>query len=257
MPKRTLRASAQALPKTTQHPDADLIALAERPEAVLPSPSPATAGESQQFLDLVERIKNSSVELPIARKKEWAALQRFVASAPLPSMESQHLADKKEQFRLKIVRESLPIDQRYKARRPGEADGPICIAVSVCDAYDELRTKLPGTGEGDAYRRMTGVSRHYERRLFVSADEAGYGSALIRRTTIENDLFAAVGELLQHKPKTVNGLRMQACACLLDPGFRWDAYPHMQGFLVSAAEFGTPEDADRVLAASQDEEARS
>jgi hypothetical protein len=68
----------------------------------------------------------------------------------------------------------------------------------------------------------------------------GYGSALIRRITIENDLFAAVRELLQHKPKTVNGLRMQACACLLDPGFRWDAYPHMQRFLVSATEFGTP-----------------
>jgi hypothetical protein len=210
-------------------------------ETVLPSQTvpPATVHEPQKFLDLVERITHSN-ELPIVRVEELAALQRFVVSAPLPSRESQRRADKKEQIRLKIVRDKLPIDRRFTRRKASKADGPICIAVSVCEAYDELRTKLPGTKEGDAYRRMTGVSWRYEERLFAAARETGYRSALIRRITIENDLFAAVGELLTHKPKTVDGLRMQACACLIDPGFRWDSLPRLQAFLVSAAEFGTP-----------------
>jgi hypothetical protein len=112
--------------------------------------------------------------------------------------------------------------------------------VSVCDAYDELRTKLPGTEEGDAYRRMTGISWRYEGSLFASAKETGYRSAVIHRITIENELSAAVGELLTHKPQTVDGLRMQACACLIDPGFRWDSLPRLQAFLVSRAEFGMP-----------------
>jgi hypothetical protein len=80
--------------------------------------------------------------------------------------------------------------------------------VSVCDAYDELRTKLPGTEEGDAYRRMTGISWRYEGSLFASAKETGYRSTLIHRITIENELSAAVGELLTHKPKT-----MADCGC--------------------------------------------
>ena len=212
-------------------------------EAILPSqtPTPAAVKEFPEFLDLVERIRNSAGELPSAEAEERAAEQRFVAMAPLPSRELQRRADKdgERQIRLKIVRDKLPFDQRFKPK-PKKVGDPIYVAVSVCEAYNELRTKLPGTGDGDAYRRLTGITWRYEGSLFASAHQTGYRDALLRRIILENDLFAAVGELLTHKPKTAAGLRVQAGACLIDPGFRWGSVPRLQAFLFSTMEFGMP-----------------
>jgi hypothetical protein len=134
MPNATVWANATALPKTTQHPDAELLTLAERAEVVLPSPSPATAGESQQFLDLVERIKNSSVELPIACKKEGAALQRFVASARSPPGNRSTARTRKSSFASKSFGRgyrSIRVTRQENRARPTAQYASPCRCVPL------------------------------------------------------------------------------------------------------------------------------
>lgn len=210
-------------------------------QAVLPTQRLPLA-ESPEFIGLVDRLRENFFELPNVEAEEKAALQRFVANAPLPSIKSRPRAGQSD-VRIKIVRERQTLDdvlKKSKLKNPGD---PISLSVAVDSAYHELRTNPPGTKEGDAYRRMAGVSWRYEVRLFGSARDTGYAPALNRRLTVENDLRAAIDALLQHKPKTVNGLRMQAAACAMDPDVRWNGRSRTQVFLLSAMEFRVPEEA--------------
>jgi hypothetical protein len=118
---------------------------------------------------------------------------------------------------------------------------PYSVPVSVDQAYEDLDAKPPGNKDGDLFRRMARISWQYERRLFASARDTGYASALHRRVAVQNDISAAIDALLKHRPKTVKGLQQQAAACAMDHDARWKDHPRLAAFVSSAMEFGPPE----------------
>lgn len=179
MTNATARAAAQAFPEAEPSPDnrpslsrrgilvsiaaslgaaAGLAASPAIAEAVLPAQtlSSAPVTESPEFTSLVDKLRDNFLELPNVRAEENAALQRFVANAPLPSKKrgAHQSVD-----RIKIVRARLPLEDALKQMKPkksGGSFGSFSVMVPVDHAYGELRRNPPGTKEGDSYRRMAG-----------------------------------------------------------------------------------------------------
>jgi hypothetical protein len=159
---------------------------------------PEPLAESPEFTDLFDKLRGLFLELPKATKEEKAAHQRFVANAPLPSRRSKRRAAQ-DRISLVVVRErpSLEAIKKTVARKPG---APVLFPVSLDYAYDELRANPLDAKEGEAFRRMAGISRRYEWRLFASAHDTGYAAARSRRLKIQSDTRTAIDAFLKQDP---------------------------------------------------------
>jgi hypothetical protein len=71
-------------------------------------------------------------------------------------------------------------------------------------------------------------------------------SARRRRRVANKDMREVVAEILKQKPKTVEGLRMQAVACVADPDAKLIEGSNMVAFLTSVIEYRKAESAQGV-----------
>jgi hypothetical protein len=211
------------------------------------TPSPELPMESQEFQLLVYRLCDLFHEGNEAADQERAACVRFKAEAPL---RPKNPPSKYPGIYYDIVRDEPPHGaalQALKARKGKPiktgSGNPLGVRFkkSVLKAYHDLADKPFYTKEGQQDRKMMGASQRWENALHASARETGYESARHRRRIADKDMREVVAEILKHKPKTVEGLRMQAAACLAEPHVQWIQQANAAAFLTSVIEFGNVE----------------
>jgi hypothetical protein len=206
--------------------------------------------EGPEFFSLMDRFLALFVEQDEAEDQEKAAAVRFKAEAPL---RAKRPPSKYSGIYYDIVRDEPSAGSNLdalKARADARGDGQpnksgnvlgIRFKMSVLEAYHTMADNPFYTEEGKMRRRMVGASERWENALHASAQQTGYESARHRRRVANKDMREVVAEILKHKPKSVEGLQLQAGACLADPGAQWIREPNAWAFMTSVITFGAAE----------------
>lgn len=214
-----------------------------------PATGPASARdgilemEGPEFFRLMDRFVALFDEQCEAEDQEKATRVRFKAEAPLRPTKSP---SKYPDIYYDIVRDKPSFEDTLaairfrvgKVKQPGNALG-VRLKKSLLEAY--LADNPACTKDGEQKRKMMGPlydgRMPYMRRCGKPATNR---HAVAEWSRIETCVRSSP-RILKHKPKSVEGLKLQAAACLADPHALWIQEPNATAFMKSTCRFGETE----------------